>query len=418
LYFSKVKNFKLFPKPSSDIEYPECDGIRGIAILLVFWLHCTYGLDFRGVEYSYWNIFYISAHSGFYGVQLFFVLSAYLLFFSQYSRILNGKSPQKISHFMIRRFFRIAPVYYLSIFAIVYFVNTGLAAENKFKYTLLHLLFLHIFDMEVVKSINAVTWSLGVEFFFYLVLPFVILISFKFNNLWNRNRARYLNIFLTLFISLSIIVIVLNTTSLFAKSATSFCFGVLAAVASHAILQQSKIKIWQSTLVGVFSIIGALSIHYYLYYIGQKSDRLFNEYLISNIPLISFFYAISLVVASQKDYILYPILSFFPLRIIGLFSYEIYIIHVFIINHWTTKFHFYNQMNHLSPVINGSIILFFTVIAAGLIHFFISRPFIQISSSMIKKKSTQSLPRWMQIANFAFLSITLGCLLHLIITAT
>ena len=55
-------------------EFPVLDGLRAIAILLVLLRHAVHYRE-QGLEGSFWNIFY----NGWIGVDLFFVLSGFLI---------------------------------------------------------------------------------------------------------------------------------------------------------------------------------------------------------------------------------------------------------------------------------------------------------------------------------------------------
>jgi peptidoglycan/LPS O-acetylase OafA/YrhL len=87
------------------------DVLRGIAILMVMLVHTSQAVN--GVSQLVGDI----ARSGQMGVQLFFVASAYTLCFS---RIRRAEEKQLLFSFWIRRFFRIAPLYYVA--AIAYFL--------------------------------------------------------------------------------------------------------------------------------------------------------------------------------------------------------------------------------------------------------------------------------------------------------
>jgi peptidoglycan/LPS O-acetylase OafA/YrhL len=170
---------------------PELDGLRGVAIALVIMVHSfNYGAApdhrpgglLRGA-YLYAER-YIAA--GWTGVDLFFVLSGFLIG----GILLSARgSPSYFKTFYTRRFFRIIPLYYtwvLSyplIMAVAgHFLRAHLADPNTpnsvGSETLVHLLFIQNFGTihSSTTAFNwlAVTWSLAVEEQFYLVAPLVI----------------------------------------------------------------------------------------------------------------------------------------------------------------------------------------------------------------------------------------------------
>ena len=118
---------------------------------------------------------------GQYGVQLFFVLSAFTLCHSLEKITVLTK--EDYLGFMTKRFFRIAPLYYLGI--VFYFLFTYLAL-NLVHYTpftapsnysaigvLSNVLFLHGLVPEGNTNIVPGGWSIGCEFLFYAVFPFL-----------------------------------------------------------------------------------------------------------------------------------------------------------------------------------------------------------------------------------------------------
>jgi len=85
------------------------DVLRGIAVLGVLMVHCSY----FGSNFVFPKVIKSFFENGAMGVQLFFFTSAFTLFLSMNNRIDNEKLPY--INFFIRRFFRIAPIYYLGI---------------------------------------------------------------------------------------------------------------------------------------------------------------------------------------------------------------------------------------------------------------------------------------------------------------
>jgi len=129
------------------------DLLRGIAILLVLVRHFGYP--------AVWT------RPGWSGVDLFFVLSGYLisgLLFKEYQ--LTGGLDLK--RFWIRRGFKIYPSFYANmLFAIVFCAQTG-----ELHWNVLSDLF---FMQDYFKPLASYGWSLGVEEKFYFLLPLIML---------------------------------------------------------------------------------------------------------------------------------------------------------------------------------------------------------------------------------------------------
>jgi peptidoglycan/LPS O-acetylase OafA/YrhL len=146
------------------------DVLRAIAILMVIFVHTSQTIN--GLSAPMKSI----ADYGQIGVQLFFVASAYTLCFSQVKRKQENK--QLIS-FFIRRFFRIAPLYYFAIawyFSIEPVTNIlKIINITYFRYdfgsVLANIFFLHGFVPYANNNIVPGGWSIGAEMAFYLLFP-------------------------------------------------------------------------------------------------------------------------------------------------------------------------------------------------------------------------------------------------------
>jgi peptidoglycan/LPS O-acetylase OafA/YrhL len=110
------------------------------------------------------------------GVQLFYVASALTLCMSWIARSSRETFPAR--NFYIRRFCRIAPMFYIAMlfyiflngFSPAYWFPNGI----KWWFIPITVTFLHGFHPETINSIVPGGWSIAVEMSFYLILPFVI----------------------------------------------------------------------------------------------------------------------------------------------------------------------------------------------------------------------------------------------------
>lgn len=146
--------------------YPALDGLRGVAILLVLVYH---NFGFIGQFYFGWL-----------GVDLFFVLSGFLI-----TDILMNTlgQPHFLRNFYMRRVLRIFPLYYLCLvfFLLIYpslftVPDFSYYKENQaWLWTYLQN-WLYIFKSDDSVNILHHLWSLAVEEQFYLLWPLTILL--------------------------------------------------------------------------------------------------------------------------------------------------------------------------------------------------------------------------------------------------
>ena len=146
------------------------DSVRGFAVALVILCHATYLLP--ELPYPVHRITVLGWH----GVQLFFLASTITLMMSWQQEI-RRKGKVNVGAFFLRRFFRIAPAYYLA--SILYFVLKPPAGGFDPLQALGTYAFVNAWHpglMAVAPDAwNPVpgSWSIGVEFTFYAVLPFL-----------------------------------------------------------------------------------------------------------------------------------------------------------------------------------------------------------------------------------------------------
>lgn len=151
--------------PADRQYYPALDGLRGLAILLVVVYH----------NFGFIDIFFF----GWLGVDLFFVLSGFLI-----TDILLKTVGQKryLRNFYMRRVLRILPLYYLCLISFLFVVpllnsqfDVGYYSDHQFWLWTFLQNWLYIFnDPGQTNTLNHL-WSLAVEEQFYLLWPLAIL---------------------------------------------------------------------------------------------------------------------------------------------------------------------------------------------------------------------------------------------------
>jgi peptidoglycan/LPS O-acetylase OafA/YrhL len=146
--------------------YIEC--VRGYAVLLVIMCHTTY--LFPELPYPVHRVTVLGWH----GVQLFYLASAVTLMMSwQYEKSRDGGVD--VVAFFMRRFFRIAPAYYLA--SILYFWLEPPAGGFDLAQAAATYSFINAWHPALMGvtphawSVVPGSWSIGVEFTFYAVFP-------------------------------------------------------------------------------------------------------------------------------------------------------------------------------------------------------------------------------------------------------
>jgi len=302
--------------------------------------------------------------SGIYGVQLFFILSAFTLFHT-----LN-RQPKSTINFYLRRFFRIAPAYYLAILFYSWYNHTWGMGE------FLNFTFLHGFSPHYINSIVPGGWSIGIEMFFYLLIP----ILFKRIN--------------SITSSVHFLIIAL----LFKVAAFYF---IKLPIFSSIQADGSFIYFWFPNQLPIFAL--GFVLYFYLRDDLKPSNQL-NKALLTIIGLIiistvtalpifsnhfiiasAFAIGIALLKKSKLDiYLEQSVLLF-----IGRISYSAYLCQyglIFLLR----KINFYNFLpnnslysSYINFGINFIILTCATLITAHILHSIIEEPFQKLGSKMI-----------------------------------
>ncbi|WP_310620226.1 acyltransferase family protein [Flexibacterium corallicola] len=149
---------------------PDIEGLRGLAVLLVILFH----FKLLGLQ------------AGFIGVDIFFVISGFLM-----TQILTSPkfewTKTGILSFYRKRFWRLAPAYYVVLLGVLGLIfaypwqfdfdklSTGLLSSAFFAYNIVAPSDTGYFGTEAVNNPVLHLWSLGVEIQFYLIWPIVLL---------------------------------------------------------------------------------------------------------------------------------------------------------------------------------------------------------------------------------------------------
>jgi len=190
------------------------DGVRAIAVVLVFFAHKTDWAEF--------------ARSGHYGVWLFFVLSGFLItgqLLEARQRIETGRGSfgQELLTFWIKRALRIMPAYYFILcVTMLYYLFASKPLDGLWYYVTYTTNLYYELVAPELTSLFGHFWSLAVEEQFYvLIAPLVLCLVAK-----RAAGVLVALIMLALLMRLALVAVGLPEVKIYIDSFV--CFGVLA----------------------------------------------------------------------------------------------------------------------------------------------------------------------------------------------
>lgn len=301
--------------PMKFSHVPALDGIRAIAVLLVFFAHC--GLD--------------KVIPGGNGVTIFFFLSGYLITSLLVSEH-QSTGTVSIKDFYLRRIYRILPPLYASM-AFAFFlslaVGTYVYLEGEAVLAQAAMVSNYFFFTEGA-SLRIPLWSLAVEEHYYIFFPFIFLVLVR--------RITYRQMAM-IFLALCVAALLLRYYyALFTPLAhytyfwshtryDSILFGCILALWNNPVLEKSAWRPhWPAAAAALLVMLACIAIR----------DPLFRDTLRYSIQGASLIVLFSFAVSSSG--LVSRTLSNSYLRLIGKYSYSIYLLHLPIIKSLRTLF--------------------------------------------------------------------------------
>lgn len=383
LYFKKIESYSSKSKKIRFIikrcaiqllKLSYLDALRGYAILGVILTHTT--RHFHGVIPETMYYFGIQGSRG---VQLFFVVSAFTLFYSLEKYSLDRKF--SLQDFYIKRLFRIAPMFYFALlfYMIFDFTNEIFGRYSNYPEISLSLIlstltFTNVLHPDWLFSLVPGGWSISNEFLFYICLPLL----FK----WIRT-PRQASIFVIFSILSSIFLqIVLKNASPFSevKSYLFYWFPnqlsiFLMGIALYHVWKKYKFSSNTHHIIIILTVIGLILLSLTPY----DPTAVFPKH-------VMFGFAFSLLAFGLSGVQSHLLNNRF-MQFVGTISFSIYLVHFFVLD---MVHHFLSSilLQSFAPS-NALLIMFlitasFSIMASYITYRFIEVPGIKLGRLLIK----------------------------------
>ena len=354
------------------------DAIRGVAILLVIMRHAA---QQGAVALS--HFFSVLFSLGASGVQLFFMASAFTLYRSYRNR--QGIESHATRNFFIRRFFRIAPLYYLAILYFVFYTFFNVPywfGEQPYlsSYNILsNVFFVHGFSPYWINYSNVVPggWSIAVEMTFYAITPWLF---YKIKTMKHAFVFLCLALVFKLVLQEVFIQMPLISESTVWREFLFYYFPNQLPVFALGIILYFLITDVKS-LHTVSKSLKILAFVLLLIQAGTTFDFLYMNHLVISSGMLLFCWLLS-----QGNL---KFISNAFIRYIGKISFSLYLVH-FVVIGWLIKFDWIDFSSHalINYGIRFMVLLFFSMLISSITYTYVEVPFQRLGSKLIRHLST------------------------------
>jgi peptidoglycan/LPS O-acetylase OafA/YrhL len=360
------------------------DHLRAFAIIFVFFFH--YGRLFPHPEWT--NAI---SKFGWTGVDLFFVLSGYLIA-SQLFKSISTQNNISLKDFFIKRFFRIIPIYLFVV--VIYFLLPFTHERESLAPFWKYLTFTQNIGLNVrTQGTFSHAWSLCIEEQFYLFFPLILILLVYFNSI---KKGFWILIVLFLF---GFFIRYYTYQNLFTPRTDDSWLnwykwiyyptwtrldGLLVGVSIAALLE---FKLNFSTKIlnyGNLLFVTGLIIFATTYFVCADEESLIAT--VFGFPLVAVGYGFIVLSALSPKCFLYKYESKITTKIATL-SYGIYLIHKIAIHVTQTQFSKINIINDSNIMFLICIVTVFII--SLLLNETIEKPFLKLRKKILSRKKTK-----------------------------
>ncbi len=351
--------------------YTQLEGLRGVAVFLVLISHFIVITFFAKLKFL---------NLGFWGVNIFFVLSGFLITEILLKEIYAGKSAGHIlKNFYLKRTLRIFPVYYLTVIILSAFKIGNV--QDILPWALTYTLNIGNIWFGVNNNITMHFWSLCVEEQFYLLWPLLLIVVPR------RFHLRTFQGIILLAIILRAVARIIHFDSYlgFNHGSMFTCLDALVGGALQAYLKLNKEfflkSVLKKTYLPVILVVAFLGLSYLL----PEENILLQSFGRTICMLTAFFVvgwgALHIKTAWQ------PLVENRVVRYLGSISYGVYVFHwiifsIFIISfreYWSHlnfgKFRLLSYHAWLPAFVLFTVV---TIAVASLSYFIMEKPLLKL----------------------------------------
>ncbi len=351
-------------------KYRYIDALRGIAVMGVVMSHVGFCAGCVSPSLAEGIQLYATR-----GVLLFFIVSALTLFLSMEAR--SKVEEHNNLHFFIRRFFRIAPMFYVAVLLYLFFaIYTNRGTEICMADIISSVSFISWINPHWFSTVVPAGWTISVEMTFYLLIPY----------LFKKIKSLAAALWITLVTSLVIQFVrmymfhfsLISDHTLWKQwlvyfFPTHFPIFLLGIVLYFLIKTRNEINIERNnSLIISFLMFAGIALMS-----GVTFSNILSENFVFSIGLVLFCFALS-----QKP------ISFFVNRVtifMGKISFSVYLAHsaviqlmqkVGLVNMWTDK----PLLNYIFKII---IALVLSAVVASITYKLIEQPGQKMGKKLI-----------------------------------
>jgi peptidoglycan/LPS O-acetylase OafA/YrhL len=335
------------PNLPHEIREPVLDGVRGVAIAAVLWHHFVICSGFAP-SVLFDQVVWETGSLGWVGVDLFFVLSGFLITGILYDSRSSGRY---YVNFFGRRALRILPLYYV-VLAITFLILPAFLDHQSADWLTRDQAWFwsYLVNFKIATEVGANPvhlghfWSLAIEEQFYLIWPFVVrMLS------WRRLLILCIVCFFAALLLRLVVSLWISPLAAYVLMPTRM--DSLAAGAALALVARGAGGLRSMGRWPIVTLAFSLSVLVLLYAVHFVHNI---DSLISNVQhsllAATFAALIAMALLSARGSVLRLVLGSVPLVVLGKYSYALYVFHAPIV----VLMRDFGFQVHLVPSVFGS----------------------------------------------------------------